>query len=282
MQPIIGAHVSAAGGLYKAFENAAAIGAEAIQIFGASPRQWAVPLPLQTAVELFDATRKTSDVKAIFLHAPYLPNIASPEHEVRKKSIQALSSHLKIADMLHTGGLIFHIGSSKPLPREDAIEVIAESMNEILANVPGKTHLIIENSAGGGSRIGSTPEEIGEIMKRIGSGRVKVCVDTAHAFEAGLLDSYTPENIKTLFDRYDESCGIENIVALHVNDSKTSFNSHHDRHENIGEGHIGLSGFKNLSQERRLTHTAWLLEVPGFDDKGPDKKNINLLKSCFA
>ena len=281
MKPLIGAHVSVAGGVCNAFANAKAIGAEAVQIFGASPRQWAVPLLQKTAVDLFLDTWKTSSVKAVFLHAPYLPNIASPDADVRKKSIQALSSHLAIADMLKTSGLIFHIGSSKPLPREDAVEVIAESMKEILKNVPGSTQLIIENSAGGGSRIGSTPEEIGSIMKQVKDARVKVCVDTAHAFEAGLIDEYSPEKIAALFDRFDVACGIENIVALHVNDSKTTYDSHHDRHENIGEGYIGLKGFENLAKEKRLTNTSWLLEVPGFDDTGPDKKNVDILKKFF-
>lgn len=281
MRPLIGAHVSASGGLYKVFENAAAIGAEAVQMFGASPRQWAVPIPSREAIDAYHVAWKKSAVKKVFLHAPYLPNIASPDADVRKKSITALSSHLHIAALLKSEGLIFHIGSSKPLPREDAVEVIAESMIEILKNVPGDTQLIIENTAGGGSRIGSTPEEIGEIMKRAKSKRIKVCVDTAHAFEAGLLDEYSSEKIKKMFNRFDAACGIENVVALHVNDSKTVFDSHHDRHENIGEGYIGLQGFQNLAKEKLISHTAWLLEVPGFNDKGPDKRNVDLLKACF-
>lgn len=185
-----------------------------------------------------------------------------------------------IVDLLKAHGLIFHIGSSKPLPREGAVEVIAESMREILDRVPGNTHLIIENSAGGGFRIGSTPEEIGEIIRAVKSDRVKVCIDTAHAFEAGLLDAYTPAKIKMLFDRCDSAFGIDRIVALHVNDSKTIFNSHHDRHENIGEGHIGLDGFKYLTREKRISDTSWLLEVPGFENTGPDKKNVDILKAC--
>ncbi|MBI4268244.1 deoxyribonuclease IV [Candidatus Uhrbacteria bacterium] len=280
--PLIGGHVSVAGGLYKAFENAVEIGAEAIQIFGVSPRQWAVPLPLESSVDAFKKAWKESDVKAVFLHAPYLPNIASPDADARKKSVASLTSHLRIAGMLGTSGLIFHIGSSKPLLREDAVEVIAESMKEILENVPGQTHLIIENSAGGGSRIGSTPEEIGTIMKMVKSGRVRVCIDTAHAFEAGCIDEYSPKKIVEFFDRCESAFGCEKIVALHVNDSKTAFDSHHDRHENIGQGHIGLAGFQNLAQESRIGDTAWLLEVPGFDDTGPDKKNVDLLKQCFV
>lgn len=278
--PLIGGHVSVAGGLTKAFENAAAIGAETIQFFGASPRQWAVGMPSKDAIDQFARAWGESSVKTVFLHAPYLPNIANPDRAAREKSITALTSHFKIASLLKSDGLIFHIGSSKPLPREGAVEVIAESMQEILDRVPGNTHLIIENSAGGGFRIGSTPEEIGEIVRAVKSDRVKVCIDTAHAFEAGLLDAYTPAKIKTLFDRCESAFGVERIVALHVNDSKTVFNSHHDRHENIGEGHIGLDGFKHLAREKRISSTSWLLEVPGFENTGPDKKNVDILKGC--
>lgn len=278
--PIIGAHVSAAGGHANAFANAARIGAEAIQIFGASPRQWAVTLPSPLQAEAFRAAWKQSEVKEVYLHAPYLINIADASATAREKSISALSSHLMIAKLLGANGLIFHIGSSKDLAREEAYDTIVSAMKKVLGSVPGDTRLIIENSAGGGNKIGSSPQEIGELIKRLASPRVRVCIDTAHTFEAGLIEKYTPENITTFFDECDAAFGTEKIVALHVNDSKTAFNSHHDRHENIGQGHIGIEGFRNLAKEKRIEKLPWLLEVPGFDDTGPDKKNIDLLKEC--
>jgi endonuclease IV len=161
------------------------------------------------------------------------------------------------------------------------MERVVAGIKQVLKNVPGKTPLVIENSAAGGKKVGARPEDIGAIMKKVGSSRVKMCLDTAHIFEAGEIESYTPANIKKLLDRIDGSIGLENLVALHANDSKTLFNSHHDRHENIGEGHIGLVGFKNLAKEKRIAHTAWLLEVPGFDGEGPDKKNVDILKKLF-
>lgn len=217
----------------------------------------------------------------MYLHAPYLANVASPEKDLREKSVENLSSHLAICEVLDAQGLIFHIGSGKEMPKQEALTIVVEEMKKILKKVPGTSRLIIENSAGGGQKIGSSAREIGDILKRIGSPRVKVCLDTAHAFEAGVIETYSQQGVKTFFDEWDKEVGCENIVALHVNDSKTVFNSHHDRHENIGQGYIGLAGFEQLAKEKRIHHTAWLLEVPGFDNGGPDKRNVDILKKLF-
>ncbi len=192
-----------------------------------------------------------------------------------------MAAHLAIAQALGAEGLIFHPGSGGEQLPEDAIAKTIEGMRQVLEAVPGETMLIMENTAGGGKKIGGTVEELGVLLKGAGSERVKVCIDTAHAFEAGLIEEYTPANTKALFDDFDKHVGLENVVAFHANDSKTAFNSHHDRHENLGEGFIGLNAFKVLAKEKRLFHAAWMLEVPGFEGMGPDKQNLDLLKSCF-
>lgn len=273
--------MSAAGGVWKAIENAEAIGAECIQIFGASPRGWAARVPDTKTVARYRTALEASKVKTVYLHAAYLVNIASPSADLRKKSIKSLSDHLAIAEAIGANGLIFHIGSGKELPKAEAFRMAVVGMKAVLKAVPGKVQLVIENAAGGGQKIGANAADIGAIMRAVGSKRVRVCYDTAHAFEAGLIDEYTPTKTKKLFDEWGKEVGMENIVALHVNDSKTVFNSHHDRHENIGKGYIGLNGFKVLAQEKRLRDKAWLLEVPGFKGEGPDKKNIEILKGCF-
>lgn len=279
--PLLGGHVSVAGGLWNAFKNAAAIGAQSIQIFGANPRGWGAPMPNPETIEKFKLAWKESSVKEVYLHAGYLPNIASPDEVLRMKSLQNLIAHLKIADLLGAQGLIIHVGSGKELPREEARVYVIGAIQEMLKHVPGETMVLIENMAGGGERIGATPEELGILLRAINSPRVKICFDTAHAFEAGIIEEYAPKNIKKLFDTLEKEVGLVNIRALHVNDSKTPYNSHHDRHENLGQGYIGLKGFRELAQEKRIHHTAWLLEVPGFDDNGPDEKNIKLLADCF-
>jgi deoxyribonuclease-4 len=276
MKPIIGAHVSVAGGLYKCFENAARIGASAVQIFGASPRAWRTKQPTPADIETFKTAWKASNVSHVFLHAAYLVNLATDNNILYEKSIENLSAHLSIANAIKANGLIFHIGSG-----ENKQKVIA-AIKQVLKETKGETPLVIENSAAGGKKVGATPEEIGAIIKAVGSSRVKMCLDTAHIFEAGEIESYSTANIKKLFDRIESSVGIKNLVALHVNDSKTPYGSHHDRHENIGKGYIGTEGFKNLAKQAHACGAVWLLEVPGFDNQGPDKKNIDILKKIVG
>lgn len=277
----IGAHVSTAGGLYKAIENARVIGAETIQIFGASPRKWDAPSPKAEDIKKYKELLKESGIGPVYLHASYLVNLASPDEELREKSVKNLIGHLSIAELIGAAGLIFHIGSGKEAPRDKALKYVAEGMVKVLNKVRGNTALVVENSAGGGQKLGGTASEIKLILKQIKSSRAKVCFDTAHAYEAGIIESYSPYNIKKLFDEWDSEIGIKNIVALHINDSKTAFNSRNDKHENIGDGYIGIEGFKNLAKENRLTDKPWILEVPGFGGEGPDKKNIDILKSLF-
>jgi len=278
--PIIGAHVSAAGGYKNAIKKAKEIGAECIQIFGASPRTYFTKMPDKKDVEEYKNALEKSGIKQVFLHAAYLVNLASNDAGIFKKSVKNLSDHLQIAEMLNAEGLIFHIGSGKEQPREQAMEKTVAGMKEVLRNVSGSAKLIMENTAGGGQSIGRSAEEIGKLLKMINSKRVKVCVDTAHAFEAGMITAYTPANVKKFLGELDKYIDFNNIIAFHINDSKTLAGSHHDRHENIGKGHIGLAGFKNLAKDKRMKDMPWILEVPGFDGGGPDKKNVEILKKC--
>lgn len=283
-QLLIGGHVSAAGGFFRAVENAERIGANAMQFFGASPRQWLVRTPTEENLKTYREALKKSQVKAVYLHAAYLPNLATSFHESYEKSVKSLSEHLNIVQRIGAQGLIFHMGSyGGDMSRDHAIEQTAKGMKEVLASVPGDTFLVMENSAGGGGKLGNTPGELGAIKRLVNSERVKVCFDTAHAYEAGVFGpELTPAHIKAVFDEWDTEIDLKDLVALHVNDSKTKFNSHNDRHENIGHGCMGIDAFHALAGDKRLHHAAWLLEVPGFDNEGPDKENVDILKGCFV
>ncbi|MGC9603449.1 MAG: deoxyribonuclease IV [Minisyncoccia bacterium] len=280
-KPKIGAHVSTAGGLFTAFERAREIGADCIQIFGASPRMWYAKLPSGEEINKFKEEEKRSGIGPVYLHAPYLINLGTPNGDLLSKSIKNLSAHFKIAELIGAAGVIFHIGSSTGMDKKKSIEQVITAIEKVLHEVSGKSFLVIENNAGGGEKIGKTIEELAYIFEKVGSKRAKVCLDTAHAFESGIIKEYRTPDIKKFVDELDKEIGLQNIVAIHANDSKTPWNSHNDRHENIGEGHIGLAGFKELAKEKRLWDKAWLLEVPGFKDEGPDKKNVDILKSCF-
>ncbi len=283
VQPVLGAHVSVAGGLCRGIENGTAIGAECIQIFGASPRQWGAGLPSRDEVKKFQDAWKASTIQSVFLHAPYLNNLASPEAATIAKTIKNITAHMTIAHMIGATGVVFHTGSGKadgPAAREVSLKKAVGTMKEILKNSPGETKLIIENVAGGGARLAATAPEIGQMMELVNNKRVAVCYDTAHGFEAGLIKEHTQETVKALWDEFDKEVGCEHIVAIHANDSKTAFDSHHDRHENIGQGFIGKKAFEYLMADKRIAHTHWFLEVPGYDGLGPDKRNMDALKSC--
>lgn len=281
MRPNIGAHVSVVGGLHNAFANAERIGAECVQIFGASPKMWRAKQPDEAAFAKYDQARKASRVGSVYLHASYLVNLGSDKPYNREQSVLSLIDHLAIAEKLGARGLIFHLGSSMSGTVEEALRFTIAGMKSVLEAVPGQSWLIMENSAGGGNKLGRDFAQVGEILAQVGSARVKVCWDTAHYFEAGGIDEYSPAKVKKMFDDFDRHIGLDNLVALHVNDSKTKFDSHNDRHENIGDGYIGLDGFKSLAEEKRLHGKDWLLEVPGLDNMGPDKENVEIIKGLF-
>ena len=278
--PKIGAHVSASGGIYKSITNAKIIGAECLQIFGASPRSWLAKGHSKEDADKFKRDHKDNKLGPVFLHAAYLVNLASSSADNRQKSIQSLIDHLNIAESIGAEGLVFHVGSGKDAPKDKAVSFIIKGIKEVLSKVKGQSKLILENDAGGGGKVGSL-KEIGEIIRAVKSNRVGVCLDTAHSFESGLIDEYTKDKVKKLFDEFDKEIGIKNLTVLHVNDSKTPTGSHSDRHANIGEGLIGLQGFKNLASEKRIKNIPLVLEVPGFENMGPDKKNIDILKKLF-
>lgn len=282
-KPLLGAHVSVSGGYLTGITRGEALGADCIQIFGASPRQWAAPIPSAAETKEFREAFSKSTLKSLFLHAAYLPNLASPDTLTIKKSVASLSAHLKIAELLGARGLIFHVGSGLEAAKEEAVKKSVSAMKEILKKSPGEAFLIMENCASH-KKLGDTPKELGELFHGVNSKRLKICIDTAHALESGNIPQYTPEHIKKFFDECDKEFGTDNIAALHANDSKTEAGSNHDRHENIGKGFIGEEGFRNLAKEKRLSHTSIFLEVPGYnpEEKGPDKPNMDALKKCFG
>ena len=280
--PIIGAHVSVAGGIGNCFANAKKIGAESIQIFGANPRQWKGTVPGEETVATFKREHTKSGLGPVFLHASYLVNLGSPDNKIYHGSIGSLALHLQIAELIGAQGLIFHIGSAKNSTRAASIDRVADGMKRVLSDVPGTSQLIMENAAGGGMKIGAAPEEIGAIFQQVKSPRVKVCIDTAHAFEAGILKTFSKEELDEFARACDKAFGWKHIAVLHVNDSKTPFGSHSDRHENIGEGEMGIRPFQYLAKHAKFNKLPWILETPGFGGMGPDRRNIGIVKNLFA
>ena len=282
IKPVIGAHVSAAGGLPNAILHAQHIGADAIQLFGSSPRQWAVRIPSAKDGIAFKTAAKQAQLRAVFLHAPYLINLATSDVPLWKKSVTLLTATMKISEVIGAKGIIVHVGSGEGgLFREQSLARAASGIKQVLRQSAGKSLCIIENSAGGGEKVGKDLAEIVWLIKKIGSKRIGVCLDTAHAFEAGIAE-YSSTGVKKLADEIERTIGWPRLVAIHANDSKTEFGSKNDRHENIGKGFIGEDGFRNLLHHEKFRRAPFMLEVPGYDGTGPDKKNIDAMKRLAA
>lgn len=276
-QRIIGAHVSTQGGLNCAPERGKNIGVNGIQIFGASPVRWHAVVPSKKEADTFQDACKKNGIQEVFLHAPYLINLCSPKESLRISSKKLLQRHAEIAVALGAQGVIFHIGSRGDMEREKSINIVISAIKEILKAVPNST-LIMENNAGAGNLVGDSIEELARIYVGVNNKRFGICIDTAHAFASGMLPSFEKKAVDDFVQEFDSQIGINAIRALHINDSKVPANAKKDRHENIGEGYISKKGIGNFINHFKLKHIPTLLEVPGFDGNGPDKKNVDIIK----
>jgi apurinic endonuclease APN1 len=277
----IGAHISTSGGLITAFDRAAAIGAECLQIFESAPQQWGTARLEDAQVEEFRARLTESSLTPLFIHGKYLMNLASADAKIFKTSASTLRSSLNIAGRIGARGVIFHTGSHKGLGMEAVFDQICEAATRVLGETPEDTWMIFENSAGQGGVIGSKFSELGAIIKQINNPRAKVCMDTCHAFASG-YDLRDASGVTAALAEFDEEIGLENLAAIHCNDSKADLGAGRDLHENIGDGKIGRAGFAALLAHPAIADVPLLLEVPGYKidgaSKGPDKPNIDRLK----
>lgn len=257
-----GAHVSIAGGLPNAPLNAAKIGCEVFQMFTRSPQGgWVAPLD-KTVAKQFKDNCKKSEQKQWVVHAPYFINFASANPRIKHVSITVIREELERASLLGASYLMAHLGSYKDLGPEKGFTQLIEGLAKMLTGYKGSTQFLIEISAGSGSIIGDSFEEIGKIihhpkLKKCGIG---VCYDTQHAFASG-YDCRTPETLDATLKKFDKEIGLENLKLSHCNDSKTELGSHRDRHEHIGQGKIGLEGFKNILTDKRMQKINFILET---------------------
>jgi deoxyribonuclease-4 len=273
----IGAHVSSSGGVDKAIDRALEIGAETIQVFSGAPQAW--KRKNYSGAEVTDFKRKSAEsgIAPAFIHGLYLVNLASQNPDLLAKSYDALVTEMHAASLIGAKGVIFHLGSHKGAGYDACVEQVIEYCSRILEATPEDAWLILENSAGMGGAVGSKFAELGRIVRETGSDRARVCLDTQHSFAAG-YDLKTPEGLENALEEFDREIGIERLAAVHANDSKPPLGGGLDRHENIGDGHIGRVGFLNILSNPAFGDVSFLLEVPGFDNEGPDKANVDILK----
>lgn len=278
---LIGAHVSAAGGVEKSIKRAQDIGAECIQIFASSPRTWKFrPIPEKNASK-FRAAASEASIGPTVLHASYLVAIASSDPALVERSVQSLINHLRASEQLGALGLIFHPASHKGRGFDAVFDQFVTNVQTVLEEAPGESLLMLETSAGSGDHIGSKFEELGKLIKAIDNPRVAVCLDTQHVWAAG-YDIVEKDAFDATMDEFDRDIGFDLLRTVHANDSKRELGSSVDRHDNIGEGLIGETGFANVMSHPAFKDLPFYLEVPGFDKSGPDKPNVEALKRIRA
>ncbi|MDR7434438.1 MAG: deoxyribonuclease IV [Armatimonadota bacterium] len=273
----LGAHVSVGGKIYKAVERAVKIGCECLQIFVGNPRQWRlVPYP-EEDLEAFRRLREEAGLDPLVAHTPYLVNLASPHPSYSRNSIAATIFCMQTMERLGGLGVVTHIGSRKGASWPEAKGRVLRAIRQIL-EATSTTLLLLENSAGSGDHLGATFEELREIFEGLGwHPRVGICLDSAHLFAAG-WDLSTPKGVEAMLEAFDETVGLDRLKLFHLNDSRAPLGSHRDRHENIGEGEIGLMGFLAIVRHPKLEGIAGIIETPGFNQTGPDRKNLSILK----
>jgi deoxyribonuclease-4 len=275
----VGGHVSTSGGINNAVANTLAIGGNAMQIFAGSPRMWARSLyPIKVAEE-FKKLVSDKDLNPVYIHALYLTNLASDNPELIEKSKAALIMDMTNSAAIGSVGVVLHIGSHQGRGWVQTRKLVISQIKEVLANTPDNSYLLLENSAGQQGKIGSLPE-LHDILSSCSSVRLKVCLDTAHAFEAG-YNFTTSNGLEMWIKEIEGTIGLDKIELLHLNDSKTPLGSGRDMHQNIGDGFIGDSGMRTLINHPKLSHLPLILEVPGLDSTGPDRANIDRVKSLL-
>src|SRR5712691_8309162 len=273
----LGAHFSTAGGLSTCVPRAQALGAECMQIFLSAPQRWQEPRHSDEQVEEFCRLVGESGIGPNFAHATYLTNLAAADPGIRQRTIENLRAYAAWADRLGLAGIVVHVGSGRGQPVVEAEVQVADALAEVLQG--GSTSaILLENSAGSGELLGSRFEQIGALFERLGrDARLGLCLDTAHTFASG-YDLRVDEGIQRAVDEIEQHLGIERLRLIHANDSKVGLGSAVDRHENIGRGLLGEEAFQRMLAHPSLSPLAWVLEVPGYDDKGPDLQNVLDLK----
>jgi deoxyribonuclease IV len=272
----VGAHV--VGGIKGGPARGLELGAEALQIFIGSPQMWRAPNPASKDVDAFRAEVVDKSLGQVFVHCIYLVNLASQNPEVLEKSLVSLRVQLELANLIGAAGLVFHPGSAGKAPYEEAIVTVADGMRRVLDGYSGAARLVPEVCAGQGQTIGDRFEEFRDLFAMLDHDpRLGVCWDTCHLFNAG-YDVSTGEGLERTVEEFDRLVGLERLVVVHANDSKNPLGSKLDRHENIGQGHIGEDGFARMLAHPALQALPWILEVPGYDNQGPDLLNVETMK----
>ncbi|MEP6821429.1 MAG: deoxyribonuclease IV [Chthoniobacterales bacterium] len=277
---LLGAHMSISGGLHRALERAASIECSAMQIFVKNNMQWfARPLERAEIRAFLDHTQR-KQIRAAFAHANYLINLAATNPQFHANSLRALAEELTRADQLELPFLVLHPGAHLGAGEEAGLERIVASIDAVHSALPKtKTKIALETTAGQGTTLGHTFEQIAHIISNVRQPeRLCVCLDTAHVFAAG-YDIATEAATRRMFMHFQRTIGLDRLAALHLNDSKTARGSRVDRHDHIGKGKIGLAAFRVIMRDRRFAKIPKVLETPKGKELSEDIENMHTLRA---
>ena len=276
---LLGAHVSTQGGVQTAPARAVAIGASALQLFTKTPNQWREPAISEETRTAFRQELEVSGIRAVVSHDSYLINLASPDPELSARSVASFIAELERCELLGIPHLVSHPGNYID-DRERGIERNAANYARCLAAVPGKVMVLMETTAGTGTSLGRDFAELATLRRLIPEphrARIGFCADTCHLYSAGYDLVQDSDGV---WAEWDEVLGLSHLRCLHLNDSKTPFASHRDRHELIGEGSLGPVPFQYLMRDRRFDHVVKVLETPKGDDMVTlDRKMLRRLRA---
>ena len=279
--PTLGAHQSVAGGLHLAFRRLAQVGGEALQLFTRNQRQWsASPLSKDEAALFADAWEKQGHLP-VFSHASYLINLASADPLVVEKSLESLAMEVARCRALGIGEVVLHPGAHGGQGIGQGLARVAAGLDRVLGSSDGRVQILLETTSGQGSSLGSRFEELAEIMAHAETSELLgVCVDTCHIFSAG-YELRSPEGYAATISAMEATFGIERLRLFHLNDSKGALGSRIDRHEHIGQGQIGIEGFRHLLADQRFHGRPMLLETPKDQTLEDDRNNLQILRSLL-
>jgi deoxyribonuclease-4 len=275
--PILGAHMSIAGGYYKAVEAAFAAGCQCVQLFTKNNNQWRAKPIADAEAERFRETLRNRGVALPLSHNSYLINLASPQKELWIKSVDAMVVELQRADQLGIWGVVAHPGSFTTSSEEAGLKRIARGLDEVHRQTKSlAVKCLLETTAGQGSNLGWRFEHLAEILDLVRAPeRLGVCFDTCHVFAAG-YPLGSPKEYRATMRAFDKTVGLKRIEAFHLNDSKAKFGGRVDRHAHVGRGEMGLEPFRFLLNDRRFRRVPMYLETPKGREKGRDLDAVNL------
>lgn len=274
---LLGAHVSIAGGIEKAFLRGAEIGATAIQVFTRNASRWQAKPLEAAAIHAFRQARGNSSIGYVAAHDSYLINLASPDAALRHKSIDTFVDELQRCQQLGIEDLVMHPGAHMQQGTAAGLRQLVESFSSVFQQAPGGVRVLLENTAGQGSCLGARFEELAEIIERLPMANFAVCFDTCHAFAAG-YDLSTGEAYTATMAEFERLIGLQQLGLFHLNDSKKPCGARVDRHQHVGQGAIGAAGFRALMQDARFFHVPKIIETPGGDEHCHDLENLALLR----